>query len=417
MKRFSLFLLMTCALSFNACAQWYLFPGKKKTQTGEERKDSTVTIPDSGRRPGGGIEVTENGDTLHVDWFGGPEPEDIYELDMPSTIHIGLVLPLQASGKASENFFDMYSGALLALRDLGQAGLKADLQVLDSADGKTGVSQTLIDDCDVILGPVGFDDLKNALSLCGRNKVLVSPLEPKAAELAEGRHLIQAPTPWTAQIDELLRWVQEDLGIGEEVYVLRDTTAAGAGEQASYMIRRLQETSVRYKSVLATREIPFRKDRKARVLIASDRENFITSAVRSLSIEGARNSDVILYGTTRVRTNGTGPADLHNIQAHLTAAYFIDYEDPDVKRFILEYRALFNNEPGSFSFQGYDAMRYFVSACAKYGRQWHKKLPEYAAKGLQSDFLFKKEAANGHINQAVRRIVYNTDLTTDRMVY
>ena len=76
MKRFSLFLLMTCALSFNACAQWYLFPGKKKTQTGEERKDSTVTIPDSGRRPGGGIEVTENGDTLHVDWFGGPEPED-----------------------------------------------------------------------------------------------------------------------------------------------------------------------------------------------------------------------------------------------------------------------------------------------------------------------------------------------------
>ena len=31
MKRFSIFLLMICALSTNACAQWYLFPGKKKT--------------------------------------------------------------------------------------------------------------------------------------------------------------------------------------------------------------------------------------------------------------------------------------------------------------------------------------------------------------------------------------------------
>jgi len=415
MKRFSIFLLMICALSTNACAQWYLFPGKKKTV--EERKDSVTLKPDPGRRPGGGMEVTDQGDTLHVDWFGGPEPEEVFELDVPSTIHIGLVLPLQASGKASDNFLDMYSGALLALRHLGNAGLKADLQVFDSADGKTPVPQTLIDECDVILGPVSYNDLRNTLPLCGRGKVLVSPLEPKAAELAGDGHLVQTPTPWTAQIDDLVRWVREELPIGDEVYVVRDTAAAGAGEQSAYLIRRLQEGSVRYRSVLSTREIGFHKDRKARVLIASDRESFITSAIRNLSIEGARNNDVILYGTTRIRTSGTGQADLHNTNAHVTAAYFIDYEDPAVKRFILEYRALFQNEPGSFSFQGYDTMNYFVSICAKYGRQWYKMLQEYSVKGLQSDFLFRKEAADARVNQAVRRIVYNSDLTVDRMSY
>ena len=169
--------------------------------------------------------------------------------------------------------------------------------------------------------------------------------------------------------------------------------------------------------MLSTREIGFRRDRKARVLIASDRENFITSAIRNLSIEGARNNDVVLYGTTRIRTSGTGPTDLHNTNAHLTAAYFIDYEDPAVKRFILEYRALFQNEPGSFSFQGYDTMNYFVTICSKYGRQWHKMLQEYGAKGLQADFLFRKEAADARVNQAVRRIVYNSDLTTDLLSY
>lgn len=414
MKRFSIFLLMTCALSFNACAQWYLFPGKKKAA--EERKDTVIVVPDSGRRPGGGMEVTENGDTLHVDWFGGPEPEEVFVRDVPSTIHIGLVLPLQASGKASDNFLDMYSGALLALRDLGKKGLKADLQVFDSADGKTPVPQTLIDECDVILGPVSYDDLRNTLPQVGRNKVLISPLEPKAADLA-GKNLVQAPTPWTAQIDDLVRWVREELPLGEEVYVVRDTTAEGSGEQASYLVRRLQEGGVRYKSVLSTREISFRRDRKARVLIASDRENFITSAIRNLSIEGARNNDVILYGTTRIRTNGTGPSDLHNTNAHVTAAYFIDYEDPAVKRFILEYRALFQNEPGSFSFQGYDTMNYFVSICSKYGRQWFKMLQEYSVKGLQADFLFRKETADARVNQAVRRIVYNSDLTTDLLSY
>ncbi len=406
MKRFSFFLLMICALSTNACAQWYLFPGKKKTSE-PERKDTVKVVP----------APSENRDTLHVDLPGGPEPEEVFVLDIPSTIHIGLVLPLQASGKASDNFLDMYSGALMALRDLGNKGLKADLQVFDSADGKTPLPQTLIDESDVILGPVSYDDLRNTLALCGPGKVLVSPLEPKAAELTSTGQVVQAPTPWTAQIDDLVRWVREELPVGEELYVVRDTAAAGNGEQAAYLLRALQEGSVRCKNVLSTREISFRKDRKARVLIASDRDNFITTAVRNLSIEGARNNDVILYGTSRIRTSGTGPSDLHNANAHITAAYFINYEDPEVKRFILEYRALFQNEPGSFSFQGYDTMNYFVTMCSKYGRQWYKMLQEYGAKGLQSDFLFRKEAADARVNQAVRRIVYNSDLTVDLMAY
>ena len=68
------------------------------------------------------------------------------------------------------------------------------------------------------------------------------------------------------------------------------------------------------------------------------------------------------------------------------------------------------NEPGSFAFQGYDAMHYFVSICAQYGRQWYKKLPYYNERGLQSDFRFNEETPR--VNQAVRRIVYNPDLTT-----
>ena len=96
----------------------------------------------------------------------------------------------------------------------------------------------------------------------------------------------------------------------------------------------------------------------------------------------------------------------------MTASYYIDYEDPAVKRFILAYRALFQDEPGSFAFQGYDTMHYFVTICTRFGRQWYKKLPEYDEKGLQADFRFREES--GRVNQAVRRIVYNPDLTINR---
>ena len=409
MKKFSLFVLLVCALSLNACAQWYLFPGKKKQQAEKTvvdtmphvRPDSTLTHVDPARP-----------DSVATDAIGDTREEDVFVLDIPDVVHIGLVLPLQASAqKPSENFLDFYSGTLLALRDLGSAGLKADLQVYDSADSKTAIPKSLIDESDVIIGPVSFEELDNSVSLCS-GKVLISPLEPKAATLAANGPVVQAPSGWNAQVDELIRWIREELPIGDVLYVVRDSTAMIQGEQSAYFIEQLQTRGIRYQSVLSISEIPFKKGQKARVAVASEQDNFITNVVRGLSIEGARNNNVILYGTARVRTNGIAQTDLHNTEAHLTLSYFVDYDDPAVRRFILAYRALFQGEPGSFAFQGYDTAHYFVTMCARYGRQWHKKLAEYGEKGLQADFRFSDDPAR--INQAARRIVYNPDLTTER---
>ena len=236
-----------------------------------------------------------------------------------------------------------------------------------------------------------------------------------AAALAAAGSVVQAPSAWNAQNDEVVRWIREELPVGDVLYVVRDTAAAAPGEQSAYFLAQLQERNVRYQSVLSVQEIPFRKGQKVRVAIASDRENFITNAVRALSVEAARNNALILYGTSRVRTNGINQTDLHNTEAHLTVSYFIDYDDPEVKRFILAYRALFKNEPGSFSFQGYDTMHYFVTMCNKYGRQWAKKLTSYGEKGLQADFRYGHEPER--VNLAARRIIYHPDLTTSVQRY
>lgn len=415
MKKYCLLLLLFLALPVCASAQWYLFPGKKK-----QNQQQQTTVQDTARRfrpdstllrPAADSLLTEPADSL----AGGQDQEvpDIFVLDIPSVIQVGLILPLQAADKKpSENFLDFYSGALMALRDLGTGDTRIDLQVFDSAKEKTAVPQSLIDNSDIILGPVTPESILATLPLCGKDKVLVSPLDPKAAELAATGPVVQSPAPWTAQVDELVRWVEMDRLLGAELYMVRDTAALVPGEQTARLVGQLQERGIPYHSVRSVQEIPFQKDRQVHVLIASDRDNFITGVVRNLSIEGARNNDVVLYGTSRIRTNGTGPADLHNTNAHLTASYYIDYDDPAVKRFIYAYRALFQDEPGSFAFQGYDTMHYFVTMCKTYGRQWFKKLPEYEEKGLQADFRFREDS--GRVNQAVRRIIYNPDLTTTR---
>ena len=97
----------------------------------------------------------------------------------------------------------------------------------------------------------------------------------------------------------------------------------------------------------------------------------------------------------------------------MAAEMGVDYDDPAVKRFILAYRALYKNEPGSFAFQGYDTMHYFVTMCSRYGRRWHKKLTAYSETGLQADFRFSDDPVR--VNQAARRIVYRPDLTTVKL--
>ena len=405
MKRFSILALLVCALSLNACAQWYLFPGKKK-QADTTKVDSMRNYrPDS---------VSKQAPTVPQDsvvTVETPAVDSPFELDMPGVVRIGLVLPLQASTqKPSENFLDFYSGALLALRELGGAGLQADLQVYD-ADSSTPVPQSLIDESDVIIGPVSYDELERTAEQC-HGKVLISPLEPKAAALTTTGAVVQAPSGWSAQVDELVRWVREDLPFGDVLYVLRDSVALAPDGQAAYLIDQLQAYGVRYQSVRSVEELPLDKPGKIRVTIASDQDGFNTNAVRGLGIEGARGGNIIFYGTARMRTNGTSQTDLHNTEAHMTLSYFIDYDDPAVRQFVLAYRSLFQGEPGSFAFQGYDTTHYFVTMCAKYGRQWYKKLDEYGEKGLQADFRFREEPAR--INQAARRVVYRSDLTTER---
>jgi len=403
-KRISLLILLFCLISLDASAQWYLFPGRKRKQAAQQ--ESVVDSLAKARPDSATLQLVEEAPEEV-----GDLPE-LYAFEMPAVLHVGMVLPLQASEeRPSENFLDFYSGALLALRDLSANGMRADLRVLDSAEGKTAVPRSLIDENDLVIGPVSFQELEATLPLCSDGKPLVSPLEPKAADLAAGGMLVQAPSPWTAQIDELVRWIREELPFGETLYVVRDAATEESGSQTTYLINQLLEYKIPYTSVNNVAEIPFGDGKDVRVLVGSDNDSFIASSVRSLGIEGTRGGNVILYGTSKVRTNGVAQTDLHSTQAHLTLSYFIDYEDPAVQRFVLAYRSLFQNEPGSFSFQGYDVMHYFLGIYAEYGRQWYKKLDEYPKKGLQSDFRFTQDG--GRINQAARRVVYRRDLSTE----
>ncbi len=351
----------------------------------------------------------------------GKEERDssVFVLDRPEVIRVALLLPFKASGIADGNSLDFYAGALLAARDLGEQGIRLHIDAIDMADQRSQPGQALLQGSDVIIGPVGVNDINRMLELCPRDRFLISPLEPKAAPLAATHNVIQAPTPVQEQNRNAVRWALEEMQPGDSLFLIRQKDAP-MSEGAASLVEALNASGRHYgtisygllqgRAIQSTFVFKATKSGTNRYLIASEDESFVNDAIRNINLMAYKKHDVALYGPSRLRSFGTVEVEnLHNVQTRIAASYHIDYNDPEVKRFVMAYRALCQAEPSSFAFHGYDTFRYFVELCARYGRMWEMKLTEYPASGLQTDFRFSKEVSGGHVNTAVRRVVYTPE--------
>lgn len=393
---------MSCA---SASAQWYVVSGLRRAESRTPSASDGNVI-----RDGNGNQAATIDDEGQYD-----EQEQTanspYVLDMPDVLHVGLILPFQISTKANSNFLEMYSGALMAVRDFGNKGSKVEVSVLDESETGTPISSEFLKDNHLIIGPVNIEDIRTALEICPGDRFIVSPLDPKGADLTEDARLIQAPSYWTRQADEIVRWITSDTSWQDEIVLLRDTSGTDA-EQAAYLVSRLVASGKKFRTVSNVQDFTPVQNGVSRFLIASNRDSFINTTVRYLGILATKYSNVTLYGTSKVRnSSGIDPEHLYNLGLHYTTSYFIDYESQSVRDFIYAYRALFKQEPGQFAFQGYDIMHYFLNVLSRYGVEWYKKLPEYSERGLQSDFNFENSDTVGNINTAIRRVLLGKDLS------
>ena len=97
-------------------------------------------------------DVSDDAEDGLLDWLTGK-----------GTADIALILPFNASGKASESNMDFYSGVLLALRQLEKEGVKSTLNVYDLQAGIP--SSYDLGKNDFVLGPITSADLTTILGV------------------------------------------------------------------------------------------------------------------------------------------------------------------------------------------------------------------------------------------------------------
>ncbi len=380
-----------------------------------EISETTVAEAVTTEPEGNAEEVTVQEDTTATivqaedpDWLFAPKDE----------VKVTLILPMKASTESvSRNNMDFYSGVLLAVKDLADSGISTELNVYDSSDSTHPIVSEDIDDSDLIIGPVSSVDLGKLLDSGNDPRMVISPLDSRAEELAS-RHenFIQVPTPLKAQYQDIMDWIREDSMPGDTLLLIREKTARQT-DAVKQMIQVADSSGLTFipfsYSILEGRDVtePLMNLTTAtgtnRVVIASESEAFVNDVVRNLNILLYNKINVVLYAPARIRNFETIEVEnLHKTSAHVSLGYLIDYESQQVKNFLLKYRALYNTEPTQYALQGYDIATYFIGMCGKYGSHWTRKMNDDQAQMLQSTFRFVQTENGGYVNQGIRRVVY-----------
>ena len=337
------------------------------------------------------------------------------------TVSISLLLPLNAkdSTAGSRSNMDFYSGALLAARDMGEKGINIDLSVYDTADGQLHVTEERLKKSDVVIGPVSYGDLGRLMASAPNSTYVVSPLDHRAEQLsASYKNFIQVPASHEKQYEDLVSWIDEERTPHDSVIVIyeknsRDRSIIDNLEQ------RMESAGISYQpfsySILEGRDIldPLRRKMaltaRTHFLIASESEAFVNDVVRNINLMIHEKFDVALYALSKIRGFETIEVEnLHNANLHVSTSYYIDYDTPEVRDFLMKYRALYNAEPSQMAFQGYDIMYYFSEMCSRYGDKWTEKISSDHRRMLMSDFSFTRNG-KGLERNAIRRVIYGPD--------
>ena len=386
MKRYlTATLILLMLLPAAASAQWYLFPG------GRPAKDST-SVNSADREF---VPIRGEDDAY--------EEEAVYESTW--TTKVSLILPFKSQSAPNSNFLDFYSGVLMAADNLSSPEHRYELSVYDSTVSMP--SSADLADADLIIGPVSFEDVTRLLPRT-HGKLIISPLDPKVSALTERYNVVQAPSGWESQVDEMARWIASDLRGGDAVVILLSPEESD-GEMAERIARKLGEAGVNYEINSTAEPYEGAVRGTCRFVLASDGDAFCSAAVRDIALMNLRGGHNVLYSTSRLRSiQDLEIESIHAAGARITATYYADPKDSQVRRFSDSYRILFKGDPGQWVYQGYDLMQFFGSTLGRDPSRWQEELAAATGRGLQTDFDFDE---TGKTNTAVRRLRYNADNT------
>ena len=323
----------------------------------------------------------------------------------------------------SRQFIDFYQGALLAMEDLKNSGLQAHLYVYDT-QGEPIITENIcnykeFNTFDLIIGPVFGRNLEIVAQYAKEKNIpLVSPLstEDKFIQNFENSFMISP----SARIQEIeFKKAVKRINKGDYLIIYDnnqyDTLFLAELKKDIHSLYNYNNISdLKYKELAWKKgsdksfyNLFTNKDSMVVVLLSDDKA-FVSDIVGRLNTL-TEQCYITLFGQPRwSKFDNIKLEFFHNLNTHIFALSFIDYQKENVVNFVKRYRQTYFTEPPARAFEGYDITFYFVNALKTYGKNFRHCFENYHPELLNMQFDFQQnKSGNGFINNHIYLINYN----------
>ena len=366
----------------------------------------------------------------------------------------------KARKSRSLSFLQFYEGFMIAVESLTQReGLHLDLTVIDVTDNESTARDALNEiegkDLDLIVGPF-FGKSFAVVEEYAKEKgiIMVNPLSTRENIIENCPNVVKVKAGQSGQITDVYNLVKNyyhdsnvfivskekeadsvyvnalehrlNQAVNAEVSVSNEALLRYAREESEEkeMGERMVSTVDVEGQVYSTNDL--QNNPAADIVLENPVKRYAYSDIGKMKsqLSGVRNNLIIAYGdnnvfATQILNTLKKDADkkpitlvalpdwtkfekllvdnLLAMNAIYFSDFFVDYRDPEVKRFVLRFRNKYKDEPQEYAFEGYDVAWYFLNALMRYGSDMIDCLPSYDLPLLHAHYRFRDMGANNGV--------------------
>ncbi len=330
--------------------------------------------------------------------------------------------------KNSGRFYEFYNGLLLAAKKMKENDVSIEFYIKDTKTNleatRNILSQSILKEVDLIIGPVYSDHFKLASDFARQNKInIVAPFKLAEAEVVNYNPFVFVANPSEeTEIDIIAKYLASSNlrsitlihnGTPDElstIYEIKGRLINLSSSMNGIVFKELDYKSGGISAVEDALSVGLENI----ILVPSKDEVFITNIATKLNYLTNKYNISIFGMQSWEQYRNMELEYLKNLKFQYSTTSFVDKENKNVKNFDYQYLSYFKNEPTIHSYLGYDIAYYFLNELKNHGKQFQFCVSNSSEQGfnegLRFEFNFKRSNQNGGFqNDWVRIVKINED--------
>jgi ABC-type branched-subunit amino acid transport system substrate-binding protein/LysM repeat protein len=316
---------------------------------------------------------------------------------------------LMVEKKTADNFksfkyIQFYEAFMMVADSLARQGLKIKIYTFDvpedSAINMWFLKKNDLAKMDLIIGPFFYKSFKQVADFAKAQKIpIINPFSERRSIIENNPYVFKLIPSYQSQVDNIAKYLTDSFPNANILLIHNNKELEKKRAEAikksmndEFKQNITNEGSVKeiiYNQVGYTGlQNKLSKNRDNILITLIENEIFVTNFVRTLKNTNEQNITII--APLQWKTYDKIETEYFlNLNTHFFEPYFVDYENVNVKNFVLAFRAKYNTEPNEVAFTGHDVALFFLTALMQYSDDFINNLSKIKVNNLQSNYIFK----------------------------